>query len=63
MFGVLVAVLFVIWQGKHPREDWEIPVYVFMAGGIAMGVIGLWAQKNTSIVSWGRKKAIKEEEN
>jgi singapore isolate B (sub-type 7) whole genome shotgun sequence assembly, scaffold_20 len=34
-----------------------------MAGGIAMGVIGLWAQKNTSIVSWGRKKAMEEKEN
>ena len=41
----------------------EIPVYVFMVGGIAMGVIGLWAQKNTSIVSWARSKAEKKEEN
>lgn len=52
-----------MFGGKHAREEWEIPVYVFMVGGIAMGVIGLWAQKNTSIVSWARSKAEKKEEN
>ncbi|OAO13419.1 hypothetical protein AV274_4921 [Blastocystis sp. ATCC 50177/Nand II] len=52
-----------MFGGKHPREEWEIPVYVFMVGGIVMGVVGLWAQKNTSIMSWARDKAQKKLEN
>lgn len=52
-----------MFGGKHPREPWELPVYIFMFGGIGMGVIGLWAQKNTSIVTWARERATKRLEN
>ena len=38
-------------------------MYVFMVGGIVMGVVGLWAQKNTSIMSRARDKAQKKLEN
>ncbi|CBK22831.2 uncharacterized protein [Blastocystis hominis] len=52
-----------MFGGKHARESWELPTYIFLAGGMVMGAIGLWAQKNTSITTWAREKASKRLEN
>ena len=63
MFGVITFPLQFIQQGKHPREEWEIPTYLFMAGGLIVGAVGLGMQKNTSIVTWAREKAHQRLDN
>ena len=63
MFGVISFFLILINQGKHPREEWEIPTYLFMAGGLLVGAIGLGMQKNTSIVTWARERAHEKLDN
>ena len=63
MFGVISLSFKLRNQGKHPREEWEIPVYLFMAGGLLVGAIGLGMQKNTSIVTWARQRAHEKLDN
>ena len=63
MFGVISFSFHLRKQGKHPREEWEIPTYLFMAGGLLVGAIGLGMQKNTSIVTWARQRAHEKLDN
>ena len=63
MFGVSSMDILCKNQGKHPREEWEIPTYLFMDGGLIVGAVGLGMQKNTSIVTWAREKAHEKLDN